>query len=132
MNAWSGNTVPEKMVHNLSPTERQGAVIFQSKQCRNCHSLGGFGGQRGPDLDNVAARMTEDQLIRQVVQGGGLKVPPAQAVLVNGAMVHQFDFDDTHDLGICHGAYTAFGPVTHVQGGPRSPALKAAVGRRQR
>jgi ubiquinol-cytochrome c reductase cytochrome b subunit len=71
MNAWSGQTVPEKMVHNLSPTERQGAVIFQSKQCRNCHSLGGFGGQRGPDLDNVASRMTEDQLIRQVVQGGG-------------------------------------------------------------
>jgi 2-methylcitrate dehydratase PrpD len=37
-----------------------------------------------------------------IVQGGGVKVPPAQAVLVNGAMVHQFDFDDTHDLGICH------------------------------
>ena len=37
-----------------------------------------------------------------VIQGGGVKVPPAQAVLVNGAMVHQFDFDDTHDLGICH------------------------------
>jgi 2-methylcitrate dehydratase PrpD len=37
-----------------------------------------------------------------VLQGGGLKVPPAQAVLVNGSMVHQFDFDDTHDLGICH------------------------------
>ena len=37
-----------------------------------------------------------------VVRGGGLKVPPAQAVLANGAMVHQFDFDDTHDLAICH------------------------------
>jgi ubiquinol-cytochrome c reductase cytochrome b subunit len=71
MNAWSGNTVPVKFVHNLSPTERQGAVIFQSKQCRNCHALGGFGGQRGPALDDVATRLTEDQLIRQVVQGGG-------------------------------------------------------------
>ncbi|MBB6146306.1 ubiquinol-cytochrome c reductase cytochrome b subunit [Silvibacterium bohemicum] len=71
MNAWSGATVPAKFVHNLSPTERQGAVVFQSKQCRNCHALGGEGGQRGPALDTVATRLTEDQLIRQVVQGGG-------------------------------------------------------------
>jgi ubiquinol-cytochrome c reductase cytochrome b subunit len=89
MNAWSGNTVPVKFVHNLSPTERQGAVIFQSKQCRNCHALGGFGGQRGPALDDVATRLTEDQLIRQVVQGGGNMpaygtslTPPEVAALV--------------------------------------------------
>ena len=37
-----------------------------------------------------------------VILGGGLKVPAAQAVLMNGAMIHQFDFDDTHDLAICH------------------------------
>ena len=71
MNAWSSDTVPAHIVHNLSPVERQGAVVFQSKQCRNCHSLAGEGGQRGPALDTVASRMTEDQLIRQVVQGGG-------------------------------------------------------------
>jgi ubiquinol-cytochrome c reductase cytochrome b subunit len=71
MNAWSGDTVPVKMVHNLSPTERQGAVVFQAKQCRNCHALGNEGGQRGPALDDVATRLTEDQLIRQVLQGGG-------------------------------------------------------------
>jgi ubiquinol-cytochrome c reductase cytochrome b subunit len=71
MNGWSGDPVPVKMVHNLSPLERQGAVVFQSKQCRNCHALGGEGGQRGPALDTVATRLTEDQLIRQVVQGGG-------------------------------------------------------------
>jgi ubiquinol-cytochrome c reductase cytochrome b subunit len=71
MNAWSGETVPDKFLHGLSPLERQGAVIFQAKQCRNCHSLGNVGGQRGPALDNVATRLTEDQLIRQVLQGGG-------------------------------------------------------------
>jgi ubiquinol-cytochrome c reductase cytochrome b subunit len=71
MNAWSGDTVPDKFLHELSPVERQGAVIFQAKQCRNCHSLGNVGGQRGPALDNVATRLTEDQLIRQVLQGGG-------------------------------------------------------------
>jgi ubiquinol-cytochrome c reductase cytochrome b subunit len=71
MNAWSGDVIPTKYLHGLSPVERQGAVIFQFMQCRNCHSIGGEGGQRGPTLDSVATRMTEDQLIRQVVQGGG-------------------------------------------------------------
>ena len=31
----------------------------------------GAGGLRGPALDSIAARMTEDQMVRQVVQGGG-------------------------------------------------------------
>jgi ubiquinol-cytochrome c reductase cytochrome b subunit len=43
----------------------------QSKQCRNCHALGGRGGQRGPALDDVATRLTPDQLVRQILQGGG-------------------------------------------------------------
>ena len=71
MNAWSADTIPERYLRDLSPVERQGAIIFQSMQCRNCHSIGGHGGQRGPALDSVATRLTEDQLIRQVVQGGG-------------------------------------------------------------
>ncbi len=44
---------------------------MQGKQCRNCHALGGEGGRRGPALDDVATRLTRDQLIRQVLQGGG-------------------------------------------------------------
>ncbi|HEX4650560.1 MAG TPA: cytochrome b N-terminal domain-containing protein [Granulicella sp.] len=71
MNAWSSDTVPQRYLHGLSPIERQGAIVFQNKQCRNCHSVGGEGGQRGPELDAVASRMTEDQMVRQVLQGGG-------------------------------------------------------------
>ncbi|HVW77031.1 MAG TPA: cytochrome b N-terminal domain-containing protein [Alloacidobacterium sp.] len=71
MDAWSGDPVPPKLIHSATPLERQGAVVFQAKQCRNCHSVGGSGGQRGPALDTVATRLTEDQLIRQVLQGGG-------------------------------------------------------------
>lgn len=37
-----------------------------------------------------------------VVGTGGLKVPPDNAVLANGAAVHQYDFDDTHDKAVCH------------------------------
>jgi ubiquinol-cytochrome c reductase cytochrome b subunit len=71
MNAWSGDPIPDRFVHGTTALERQGALVFQVKQCRNCHSLGNTGGQRGPTLDSVAVRLTQDQLIRQVIQGGG-------------------------------------------------------------
>jgi len=71
MNAWSGAPVPVRFLHATTALERQGALVFQGKQCRNCHSLGDSGGQRGPALDSVAVRLTQDQLIRQVIQGGG-------------------------------------------------------------
>jgi len=71
MNAWSGDPVPDGFVHGTTALERQGALVFQVKQCRNCHSLGNSGGKRGPALDSVAVRLTNDQLIRQVIQGGG-------------------------------------------------------------
>ena len=71
MNAWSGDPVPERLLNGTTALQRQGALIFQVKQCHNCHSLAELGGQRGPALDNVAMRLTQDQLIRQVIQGGG-------------------------------------------------------------
>ena len=71
MNAWSGAPVPMQFLRGTAALERQGALVFQGKQCRNCHSLGKSGGQRGPALDSVALRLTHDQLIRQVIQGGG-------------------------------------------------------------
>lgn len=71
MNAWSGAPVPKRLLHGTTALERQGALVFQAKQCRNCHSLEQIGGQRGPSLDSVAVRLTQDQLIRQVIQGGG-------------------------------------------------------------
>ena len=71
MNAWSGDPVPDRFLKGTTALERQGALVFQVKQCRNCHSLGELGGLRGPSLDGVAVRLTPDQLIRQVIQGGG-------------------------------------------------------------
>ena len=71
MDAWTSDAIPPKYLHNRTPLERQGALVLQNKQCRNCHMLEGAGGQRGPALDSIATRMTEDQIIRQVLQGGG-------------------------------------------------------------
>jgi ubiquinol-cytochrome c reductase cytochrome b subunit len=71
MDAWTRDTIPAAYLHGRTPLERQGAIVLQDKQCRNCHSIGGAGGLRGPALDSVASHMTEDQIIRQVLQGGG-------------------------------------------------------------
>jgi ubiquinol-cytochrome c reductase cytochrome b subunit len=71
MNAWTNAPVPAQFLTGRSPLERQGAIVLQAKQCRNCHALGGLGGERGPALDRIATRLTGDELIRQVLQGGG-------------------------------------------------------------
>lgn len=71
MNAWTGVEIPANYLEHRSPLERQGALVFHTKQCINCHSVGGAGGLRGPALDSVATRLTGDQLVRQVIQGSG-------------------------------------------------------------
>ena len=48
MNAWSGDPVPDRFVHGTTALERQGALVFQVKQCRNCHSLGDNWWEEGP------------------------------------------------------------------------------------
>jgi len=71
MDAWTSDPVPLEYLRGRTPLERQGALVLQGKQCRDCHALGGVGGLRGPALDSIAVRMTEDQITRQVLQGGG-------------------------------------------------------------
>jgi ubiquinol-cytochrome c reductase cytochrome b subunit len=80
MTAWSADPVPTSIIKSApphSPLELQGAIVFQNKQCRNCHALDGLGGKRGPDLTFVGMRLTHDQLIDQVSNGtpGGGNMP---------------------------------------------------------
>lgn len=71
MDASTGAAIPANFLSGRTPLQIQGALVFESKQCHNCHALGDIGGQRGPALDAVAVRLTSDQLVRQVLQGGG-------------------------------------------------------------
>jgi ubiquinol-cytochrome c reductase cytochrome b subunit len=71
MDAWTSAPTPVSYLEGRSPLERQGALVFHTKQCINCHSIGGQGGLRGPVLDKVATQLTDDQLVRQVIQGSG-------------------------------------------------------------
>jgi ubiquinol-cytochrome c reductase cytochrome b subunit len=47
-----------------------GAQLFQAKGCLNCHLIGGDGGKRGPDLSNVAGRLSKDQMTLKIANGG--------------------------------------------------------------
>ncbi len=77
MSAWCGEPIPEDIMRRSTPRQLQGAVVFQNKDCRNCHALTGSGGKRGPDLTEVGARLTAGQLIEQVSNGtpGGGNMP---------------------------------------------------------
>jgi ubiquinol-cytochrome c reductase cytochrome b subunit len=77
MTGWCGVPVPEDIVQRSAPVQLQGAVVFQNKNCRNCHALEGQGGRRGPDLTAVGTRLTRNQLIDQVSNGtpGGGNMP---------------------------------------------------------
>jgi ubiquinol-cytochrome c reductase cytochrome b subunit len=77
MTAWSGDPIPERLVRGSTPLRLQGAALFQSKDCRNCHALDGSGGRRGPDLTAVGTRLTNGQLIDQISNGtpGGGNMP---------------------------------------------------------
>jgi len=47
-----------------------GAALFERKGCINCHMIAGSGGQRGPNLTTVGARLSPDQLTWRILNGG--------------------------------------------------------------
>ena len=78
MTAWTGDPIPDRTWSRAARrVELQGALVFQYKNCRNCHALDGIGGQRGPDLTTIGTRLTRNQLIDQVSNGtpGGGNMP---------------------------------------------------------
>ncbi len=50
-----------------------GRLVFESHpdtNCSSCHAIQGVGGSRGPDLDNVAARLTAGGLLQSLIHPG--------------------------------------------------------------
>jgi 2-methylcitrate dehydratase PrpD len=65
-----------------------------------------------------------------LIGSGGQKLPPASAVLGNGAAIHQFDFDDTHDIAVMHPSSASLTPalaLAEAQGGTSGKAIITAV-----
>lgn len=52
-----------------------GAAVFSRSGCQHCHSIGGVGGHKGPDLSGVGRRKSKAAMRQQIVFGS--KVMPA-------------------------------------------------------
>jgi ubiquinol-cytochrome c reductase cytochrome b subunit len=62
--------LPAQVVRSTDPAVVEGATLFHQKGCEFCHAVSGYGGKRGPELSDVAARMSPDQITARITNGG--------------------------------------------------------------
>jgi ubiquinol-cytochrome c reductase cytochrome b subunit len=71
---WSPNfqalPLTEKVIGATSGAVFEGAQLSHDKACLSCHLIQGHGGRRGPDLTYVADKLSRDNIIIRIVNGG--------------------------------------------------------------
>ncbi len=72
--------LPRQVIGNVSPQALAGAGMFHDHGCEYCHAVGGHGGHRGPDLTWIADRLTHDQMVIRIMNGG-YNMPGFAAIL---------------------------------------------------
>ena len=71
----AGASLPAAVTSGLGPQESAGARLFVQKDCFACHQIAGAGGRRGPELDDIAARLSHDQIVTTILDGKGQAMP---------------------------------------------------------
>ncbi|MHB8523664.1 MAG: cytochrome b N-terminal domain-containing protein [Limisphaerales bacterium] len=88
---WSPNFDPVPLTPEIigatSGPVFKGARLFQEKACLNCHLIEGHGGRRGPDLTQIAGKLTKNDMTIRIVNGG-VNMPAF------GAMLKPEEIDD--------------------------------------
>ncbi len=62
--------LPQSVIRATTGPVYEGAQLFYRKGCVNCHTIEGYGGNRGPDLTRAGSRFSADQLAGRIMTGG--------------------------------------------------------------
>ncbi len=62
--------LPNSLKPSASLAALHGQVLFHDKGCEYCHTVNGLGGLRGPNLSNVANRLTPQDMVIRIMNGG--------------------------------------------------------------
>jgi ubiquinol-cytochrome c reductase cytochrome b subunit len=68
---FSAQPLPTSLVRSNDPQVISGAQLFHDKACEFCHTVEGHGGLRGPNLTEVALRLSINDIKIRILNGGG-------------------------------------------------------------
>jgi ubiquinol-cytochrome c reductase cytochrome b subunit len=67
---FTAKELPAHVVGVSSGPAHEGSQLFHSRGCEYCHQIEGYGGRRGPDLSYVRDRLSNEQIVIRIVNGG--------------------------------------------------------------
>jgi ubiquinol-cytochrome c reductase cytochrome b subunit len=75
-----------------SPEVLEGAQVFYARGCQYCHQVLGRGGSYGPDLTEVAARISSQEIVVRTVQGHRRDMPAYVGILTDDELARLVAF----------------------------------------